>query len=308
MLRPISFSVYGGDLICLMGINGCGKSTLFKTLANLQPALEGQVLLNGENSNHISAKEKSRLMSFVFAGRSGDDHLRVDDVLVLGRYPYSNFWGQLKKEDRILIEEIVEMVGLKEFRHKTLGELSDGQRQKVWIARAFVQDTPLIFLDEPTNFLDIPHRLEIMRLLRLMAREKKKAIIFSSHDWDCALSAASWLWLIDDQKLHMGLPEDFILNSMIHKVFSKKNFIFDQERGVFKEKTFGTQEIILDVTKASFEQRHWTIHALSKIGFQCRLEGKAQIRLENQTWIVESEKDPKTCHSLEELFNTLGKF
>lgn len=308
LIQPIDFSVYSGDLICLMGINGCGKSTIFKTIASLQEPLGGNIYINGQDLGKISSKEKSRLMSFVFAGRTGDDHLRVEDILILGRYPYSNFWGQLKKEDRTLIEEIIQLVGLQDFRHKMIGELSDGQRQKVWIARAFVQDTPLLFLDEPTNFLDIPHRLEIMRLLRLMARERSKAIIFSSHDWDCALSAASWLWLIDDQKLHMGLPEDFILNGLIHKVFSKKNFVFDSERGVFKEKILGNQEIVLDVSKANFEQKHWTIHALNKIGFRCCLEGPAQIRLENNSWIVLSEKGPKICHSLEELLNTLGRF
>jgi len=307
-MDPINLSVFSGDLICLMGINGCGKSTFFKTVASLVPPLSGEVHLNGQNIATMSAKEKSHLMSFVFSGSIGDQHLLVDDILIFSRYPYSNFWGKLSKADKLIIEDVVELLGLSDFRYKTLGELSDGQKQKVWIARAFVQDTPLVFLDEPTNFLDIPHRLDVMRILRLMARQKNKAVIFSSHDWESALSTASWLWLVNDKKLAKGVPEDFILNSLLHKVFSKDNFIFDHERGVFKEKIVGAKKIILDVKKSSFEQRHWTIHALTKVGFLCELEGHAQIRLENDVWIVEEKTGPKICQSLEELLNTLGHF
>ncbi len=310
LLSPINFSVFSGDLICLMGINGCGKSTLFKTLGSLLSPLQGEILLKAQSLSVLSAKEKAQAMSFVFPGKSGDDHLRVEDVLVLGRYPYSNFWGQLTKKDWSLIEEIISLVGLEEFRHRTLGELSDGQRQKVWIARAFVQDTPLIFLDEPTNFLDIPHRLEIMRLLRLMARERGKAIIFSSHDWDCALSAATWLWVIHEKELRMGLPEDFILNGKIQEVFSRKDFLFDQERGVFKERIQGAQKLVLNLDEASFEQKHWTIHALQKIGFHCVWETgeEATLILKPGQWIVRKQEGPKSCSTLEELLNTLGRF
>lgn len=308
LLKPINFSVYAGDLICLMGINGCGKTTLFKTLGAQLPALSGEIALKNQNLLSLSSREKAKLMSFVLAGRRGDDHLRVEDVLILGRYPYTNFWGELQKKDWELIEEIIELVGLKEIRHKILGELSDGQRQKVWIARAFVQDTPILFLDEPTNFLDIPHRLEIMRLLRVMARERGKAVIFSSHDWDCALSAASWLWLIHQGELCMGLPEDFILNGKIHEVFSRKDFIFDSERGVFKEKIYGTQKLSITFNDVSFEKKHWTLHALEKIGFDCISEDDGQIVVDKQGFSVKTEKGPRLCHSLEELLNTLGRF
>ncbi len=308
LLKPIHFSVYAGDLICLMGINGCGKTTLFKTLGAQLPALSGEINLKNQNLHSLSSREKAKLMSFVLAGRRGDDHLRVEDVLILGRYPYTNFWGELQKKDWELIEETIELVGLSETRHKILGELSDGQRQKVWIARAFVQDTPILFLDEPTNFLDIPHRLEIMRLLRVMARERGKAVIFSSHDWDCALSAASWLWLIHEGELCMGLPEDFILNGKIQEVFSRKDFIFDSERGVFKEKNCGAQKLSITFKDISFERKHWTLHALGKIGFDCISEDDSQIVVDKQGWTVKTEKGPRLCQSLEELLNTLGRF
>lgn len=308
LLKPIDFSVYAGDLICLMGINGCGKTTLFKTLGAQHAPLSGEIILKNKNLNALSSREKAKLMSFVLAGRRGDDHLRVEDVLILGRYPYTNFWGELQKKDWNLIEETIELVGLQDIRHKMLGELSDGQRQKVWIARAFVQDTPILFLDEPTNFLDIPHRLEIMRLLRLMARVRGKAVVFSSHDWDCALSAASWLWLIHESELMMGLPEDFILNGKIHEVFSRSDFVFDAERGVFKERIIGAQKLSLAFNDVSFEQKHWTLHALSKVGFECVSEGESLIIVEQGLWTVKTEQGPKRCHSLEELLNTLGRF
>ncbi len=310
LLADQSFDIFPGDFICLMGPNGQGKTTLFKTLFAQQPALNGQVLLSGKNIADYSAKEKSRLMSFVFANSKVDPLLTVEDILMLSRFPHQNLLNSFSSQDQRIVEEVLEVTQLRKLRKQKLGELSDGQRQLAFIARALAQDTAVIFLDEPTNFLDVSHRLEVMRLLRKLAIEKKKAIVFSSHDFELALSSAHWLWVIHQGKLKKGVPEDFILSEMISDIFPDDHLVFDQWRGVFKENKKISQKLSVSLGDHAALTFHWTKHLLSKMGIELYETSSefADLIVENKKWILKKDTHSLSLNTLEELLNSLKCF
>lgn len=195
--RDLTFSLNAGEMVCMLGPNGCGKSTLLRTLAGLQPALGGEY-------THSDAKN----IALVLTERLSMDNTTVHDVVALGRYPYSSFLDGLKKEDEIIIEESLRQVG---FSPAPLGEgregastffnaHSDGEKQRILIAKALAQQTPIILLDEPTAHLDLPHRILILRLLRQLAHEQGKTILISTHELDLALALSDRILLMTPGK------------------------------------------------------------------------------------------------------------
>lgn len=189
--RDLTFSLNAGEMVCMLGPNGCGKSTLLRTLAGLQPALSGDY-------THSDAKN----IALVLTERLSMDNTTVHDVVALGRYPYSSFLDGLKKEDEEIIAESLRQVGFEnlDISKTFFNAHSDGEKQRILIAKALAQQTPIILLDEPTAHLDLPHRILILRLLRTLAHEQGKTILISTHELDLALALSDRILLMTPQK------------------------------------------------------------------------------------------------------------
>lgn len=310
LLSGLNFNVYQGDMICLMGPNGCGKTTLFRALSGLNKQLHGEITINDRLIDLYSPVEMASLVSVVLTDKIEVSDLTVKDIVTLGRYPYTNFWGQLSKKDKIKIEEAIKILNLELLADCFYEKLSDGQKQKVLIARALAQDTPILILDEPTTFLDIPKKMEIMQILKKISREKNVAVLFSSHDWDLVLETSTKVWLINENgELVDGMPEDLILKGVVGKCFSHNKFFFNQEIGCFKEKIHKGQGVY--VYGISGKNRIWTIHALNKVGLEVYSELKEnipQVRVDHTCWVLNYNEKTYNCLSLEDLLNKLEVF
>lgn len=223
-----------GDLVCLLGANGAGKSTLMRTLSGLQPPLAGEILLDGHSLGSLKPAMLAQKLSLVLTDRIDAGNLSAREVVALGRTPYTGWLGALTKEDHFKIAQSIEQAGITPLLDRHMHQLSDGERQKVMLARALAQDTPLILLDEPTAHLDLPNRVEMMRLLHQLARDTQKSILLSTHELDLALQTADELWLLHaDGTLRSGLPEDLVLNGAFEATFARSGFPFDRSTGTF---------------------------------------------------------------------------
>lgn len=212
-----------GELIGLLGANGTGKSTLLKTLCGFQPYFSGQVEIMGQCIGKMSEKEISYKLSVVLTEKVTLPNATVYELVAYGRSPYTRMLGRLDKEDQHIIDQAMEQCGIAYKRNSLLSAISDGEKQKAFIAKALAQDTPIIVLDEPTAFLDLPARVEIIQLLREVAIQSGKTIILSTHDLDLALQMADKLWLLPKGgPLIEGTPEDLVLQNAIQELFAGK--------------------------------------------------------------------------------------
>ena len=198
VLKDINLSIFSGELIRLLGPNGIGKSTLLRTLSGLLPKLSGTIMINGRALEEYSEKELSKQVGVVLTDHLQLRNMRVEELVALGRAPYTNFFGGLSSEDKVFVDEAISLVGIDKLRGRMIRELSDGERQKVMIARALAQQTPVIILDEPTAFLDFPSKVEVMKLLRNLAHDMHKTILLSTHDLDLAVRLADTLLQVAD--------------------------------------------------------------------------------------------------------------
>lgn len=254
-----------GELVCLLGPNGAGKSTLMRTLAGLQPALRGEIWLDGDRPADLSARELARRLSIVLTERIDVGNLSVRDLVALGRHPYTDWWGNLTAHDEEVVRWAVRAVGAGDLADRPVQELSDGERQKVMIARALAQEPLLILLDEPTAFLDLPRRVEVMGLLRTLARQTGRAILLSTHDLDLALRSADRLWLLSaDGKMQIGAPEDLVLSRAFEQVFASEGIVFDGYTGSFRIVRDAAGIIHL---RGDGMAALWTTRALEREGF-----------------------------------------
>lgn len=192
----ISDTLQSGCLTCLLGDNGAGKSTLLRTLAGFQPALGGTIEIMGKPLQQYREKELATVIGVVLTERTNLQNMTVEELVGMGRSPYTNFWGRLTAEDRAKTDEAMHLVGIGALKNRLVQTLSDGERQKSMIAKALAQETPIIFLDEPTAFLDYPSKVEMLRLLRRLAVEMDKTVFMSTHDLELALQMADRLWLM----------------------------------------------------------------------------------------------------------------
>lgn len=196
----IHFTAQPGDMVALLGVNGIGKSTLLRTLSGLQLPLSGEITIGGKNLSQTSAPERAALVSVVLTEKLMIDNITVRSLIALGRSPYTGWLGQLSKEDEQLIGEIVSLLKLENLQHKFFNELSDGEKQKVLIARALCQQTPVIILDEPTAFLDFRNKRDILQTLRSICNTLNKTVILSTHDIEAALEHCNKCWIMTEQK------------------------------------------------------------------------------------------------------------
>lgn len=196
----ISFAANEGDVIALLGVNGIGKSTLLRTLSGLQKSVSGHVQIAGKELTDLSAAEKAKLVSIVLTERIYIDNISVKDFISLGRSPYTSWLGKLSAEDEAVVQQVIDVMHLQKLQAKFFNELSDGERQKVLIARALCQQTPLMILDEPTAFLDFRNKRDILGTLQSISAELKKTVIFSTHDIEAALEHCNKCWIMTEQQ------------------------------------------------------------------------------------------------------------
>jgi iron complex transport system ATP-binding protein len=232
--RDITAQLHRGELTCLLGPNGAGKSTLLRTLSAFLQKLEGEILLEGKPLGEYTQTELARRISVVLTERVSLQNMTVRELVGMGRYPYTGFWGKLRTDDRRIIDESIRLIKIEDLAERQVGSLSDGERQKALIAKALSQQTPLIFLDEPTAFLDYPSKVEIMRLLHQLTRTQHKAIFLSTHDLELALQIADTVWLMDKEKgVRIGSPQALAQDGSIGAYFERDGIRFDRQRGTF---------------------------------------------------------------------------
>ena len=206
--RDLTESILSGELTCLLGENGVGKSTLLRTLSGFQPKLAGDIMIQGRRLEDFPPRELAKMIGVVLTEKPDVGQMTATDLVSMGRSPYTGFWGTLDDEDRQIVDEALGLVGIEDLKDRQVTTLSDGERQKVMIAKALAQQTPVIYLDEPTAFLDYPSKVEMLLLLRRISREANKTVFLSTHDVELALQVADRLWLMDRHDgLHVGTPE-----------------------------------------------------------------------------------------------------
>lgn len=233
--RNLEANMQAGELICLLGENGAGKSTLIRTLCGFQPPLNGEVNLMNRNLFSLRGKELSRLAAVVLTDRVVVANATVEELVGLGRSPYTGALGTLNEQDKYIVAQSIEKCGISHKQKSALSNLSDGERQKAFIAKALAQDTPVLFLDEPTAFLDLSARVEIITLLREIAGSSSKSILMSTHDMDLALQMADKIWLLlPGGPIISGSPEDLLLNNSFKKIFTNRGIELDNRTGLFK--------------------------------------------------------------------------
>ena len=261
----VNLSLMGGEVTCLLGLNGAGKSTLIRTLCGFQPPLEGKVLLRGKPLSSYSQSAFAREVGVVLTEKTNAGGITVYDLVSLGRHPYTGFFGSLKEDDHRIIEEALDAAGIWHKKENYVSELSDGERQKVMIAKVLAQQCPIIVLDEPTAFLDVTARIETMVLLRKLAKEQGKAIVLSTHDIDSAIQMADNLWLLSKGKaVRCGAPEDLIMDGTIGEFFSKENVVFDNATGKLSA---AVSQIRSVGVSGDFNTAYWVGNALVRNGY-----------------------------------------
>lgn len=305
---PISNSMNNGELHCLLGPNGVGKSTLLRTLAGLQPPIKGQIHILDRDLKEISKKELAKMLSVVLTDRISSGSLSAYELISLGRIPHTGWLGNISQQDRQKIDWAIENTNIIHLVGKSIHELSDGERQKVMIARALAQDTPVILLDEPTAHLDLPNRVDIIRLLRNLARNTGKAIVMSTHELDLALQAADKIWLMtQEDKLYTGVPEDLVLHDIFGDVFTNDGIAFDKQHGIFKVVEPHCSDIGISGDKTG---SFWTRRALERQGFTVvDRKDVDQVSVvydrEDWVWTYSGDKDALNYSSIADLLTRL---
>ena len=229
----INLALQQGSLTALIGANGIGKSTLLRTLTGIQQPLSGQVLLNGEEITAYSANSLAQNLSIVLTESLPPSNLTVYELVALGRQPYTNWLGELADSDKELVQKAMALTHIENLAHKKHYEISDGQLQRVLIARALAQDTPLIILDEPTTHLDLQHKVELLRLLKKLAHEAGKCILYSTHDLDLALQLSDEIMVMVSGRLLQGTPKQLIEQKAFDLLFNDSTIIFDADKKGF---------------------------------------------------------------------------
>ncbi len=292
LFEPLSLTLAQGELVCFMGSNGIGKTTLIKTLAGIQAPLMGTVTRHYSTAIVLTDKISGSLMT-------------VRDLVTYGRYPHLNWWLKLNDEDHQIIEDAIRKVHLESIADKQLSQLSDGQLQMVMIAKALAQDANILLLDEPTAHLDLNNRVEIMNLLRLLARETNKTILVATHELDLALQTADKIWLAtQDKKIVTGIPEDLVLDGTFDTVFQLKGF--DLKTGKISHTPYRKKLVQLD---GSGPEYLWTKNALERSGYELDTNALTRISIlspDKIYWELSSNTINGRFKTLEDLLKAIG--
>lgn len=290
VLQNLNLSLAKGEFVCLLGANGAGKSTLIRTLTQIQAPISGSITINQQPLKQLSQAQLAKHLSVVLTDRLQVSNLSGYELVSLGRIPYTNLFGNLNQHDHQAIQWALHATNSQDLAQRLLNEMSDGERQRIMIARALAQEPAVMILDEPTAFLDLPRRVEITSLLRKLAHETGLAVVMSTHDLDLAIGSADRLWLVfDDGSVECGTPEDLILDGRLAQTFRKSQLQFDQYRGGFRAQTQPIGQVQLS---ASGLPGQWMQHALERAGYQVIMPCSADClhiqQLEPNRWQVGS--------------------
>jgi iron complex transport system ATP-binding protein len=283
----------------LLGRNGTGKSTLLRTLAGLQRPLSGELKLMGRDMSQYSQKEKAALISFVSTEKPDVANMTTFSLVSLGRYSHTNWLGTLSRSDEQTVREAMKMAGVSHLANDSISEISDGELQRVMIARTLAQDTPVIILDEPVAFLDLPNKFDIMLLLRNLAWNEKKTVILSAHDLDIAIRLADMLWILTGEKLEQGAPEDFALKHGFDAIFGNTGVYFDYSTGIVDAGTSLSKEISLVCDSAN--TGFWLNRAFNRLGFRVSENAEISVEAKNAVFTCRKNGVEKQFHSVHEL-------
>lgn len=226
-----NISVYEGEMISVLGLNGSGKSTLIRSVLGMQKSSLSSIYYGDKNLKSININELARLVSVVLTDKMDDSFFKVYELVSLGRFPYGSSVGNLSEHDKNKISRAMESMRISEFGNRNFSQLSDGEKQRVLIARAIAQDTPLIILDEPAAFIDSPGKLSIMKMLKSITAEQKKSVLLTTHDIESALRFSDKIWLLSqDGGFESGTPEQMMKAGLINKFFDKDGIVFNKEK------------------------------------------------------------------------------
>jgi iron complex transport system ATP-binding protein len=275
--QGLSLSLFSGEIASIIGPNGVGKSTLIRTVAGLQSPLRGRVYVQDRELDSYTARELARCVSVVLTEQIHVGMLTSLSLVSLGRYPFTDWTGRLSQRDLDVIRWALRSVGAESLAERYVEQLSDGERQKIMIARALAQEPHIILLDEPTAFLDVTRRVEIMDLLRRLTRETVRSILLSTHDLELALRVSDRIFLLSTGgRLTAGAPEDLVLGGSMEEVFQNEGLVFDRERGSFVITQQHRGSVTLLGEGLAFL---WTSRALERAGFKVS-EQKEKSRLQ----------------------------
>ena len=265
LLEGINLNVYKGELIALIGKNGCGKTTFLRSLIKLHKLIAGELYLFDRDIDAYSSNELARLIGFVSTNIIENAEMSVEELVRIGRYPYTNMFGIMDQSDINQIQSAMNVCGVLHLQNRKLSRLSDGERQRSMLARVFAQDTDIILLDEPTSFLDIPNKFEMFSLLSHLAA-KGKSVIFTTHDLNLAAQYADKLWLINNKKISEGAPEDLFLGSEMTEQFAGEKLQLDKETGEFGPKIRENKYVRLSSAAGCDIAEIWTKKAFRRKG------------------------------------------
>lgn len=292
----LNLEVNRGQIISLMGQNGVGKTTFLKTINGLLPAYSGTVKLNDQSLTKLSRLKIAKDCALVLTEKPPNQQLSVIDLVAMGRHPYSNWLGILSNEDKTAVEAAIHQTNVDYIAERKIGELSDGQLQKVMIARALAQGTDLIILDEPVAHLDLNNKIEVMRLLREIAHQGK-GILISTHDIQVTTQLSDELWLFGfGEPVHSGLPEDLILSGQLKKTLYLEQHQYDFVHHRLLNKASGP---IIQL-KGDQEVSYWTEQALVRAGFQVG-ESEMMVQCNENSWEMNGKEFPKIASLIEDL-------
>lgn len=285
--RGLNLEAQARDLICLTGTNGSGKSTLLRTLAGLQPALDGKVMIANKDIASLNVHQRSTLFSLVLTDDIDIERLTVRELVAMGRFPYTNWAGSLSKKDDEIIDKALKDVHLSHKADAMINHISDGEKQRAIIAKALTQDTPLVLLDEPTAHLDLPNRIEIMLLLRRLSVSTGKSFILSTHELDLALQMADKIWLMTPSGVEIGMPEDLMLTGSFQSAFGSESFSFDAIDGhCHIHQIKGPMEIAIVVSEGAEAHEAWLRRALIRVGIQVNNTSEKKIHCTPQGYTL----------------------
>lgn len=232
--KNLNFALSPRELTAIVGINGIGKSTLLRSLGNVQPKLSGDILIKTRALESMTDLELSKRISVVLTEPLASKNLSVNELISLGRQPYTNWIGRFNEEDQINIENAIDEVGLGMLREKKCFELSDGQLQKAMLARALAQNTPVLLLDEPTTHLDLYHKVQILKLLQKITEDKAKTVVFTTHEIELAIQLCDKILILGQDQHYFGAPSELIEAGHFNNLFPKEVISFDADSGSFK--------------------------------------------------------------------------
>lgn len=264
LLPPISTRTFEGELISVIGKNGIGKSTLLKTIAGLLPPLGGSLNIAGRDIREYSRHELALTTGYVSTEAIRITNTTVFNLVSMGRYPHTNWFGGMDAESKRAVLKALGQTGMSDFSDRPVTELSDGERQRAMIAMVLAQETRLIIMDEPTAFLDIRNKYEVIHLLKELSRRENKTIIYSTHDFDTAITQSDKIWLILENELIEGAPEDIMLRKSFGSLFDTKAITFNEEDGTFKVRNESKGTLALSVKGRN---DYWTKKALARAGY-----------------------------------------